>query len=388
MRLHYTPSSGLLGTPGRRPDTRRTVVFVLALNPRLIALATAVPSHVLSTNDVKRLATHVFSSEEFRERNFDVFENAEIETRHTCVSIDWLGQSHSFGERNRLYIEHATRLAAEVSSSALERAGLTARDVDHVVFVSSTGLSTPSMDALLANQLEFRSDIRRTPIWGLGCAGGAVGLSRAREFALADPSARVLLVALELCSVTFLPTDVTKRNLVAASLFGDGAAAAVVVGSTVKQPARGRSLPLELFASHSVLWRDTLDVMGWTIDEVGLHVVFSRDIPAIVREAVRPAVVEFLARHGLTLDDVQHLVAHPGGVKVLRAYAEALEIAPERLHHARDVLRRYGNMSSPSCLFVLERVLQAGDIEPGQRALVTALGPGFSGEFVLMQGAS
>lgn len=360
----------------------------MALNPRLIALATAVPSLVLAQDDVKRFAAQLFSSPGIEGRSFDVFENAEIATRHTCVSLEWLGQPHSFGERNDLYIEHATRLATEVSTAALERSGLAARDVDHVVFVSSTGLSTPSIDAMLANHLEFRGDLRRTPIWGLGCAGGAVGLSRAREFAIADPSARVLLIALELCSITFLPADVTKRNLVAASLFGDGAAAAVITGSAVAPPARAKTPAIELVTSRSVLWRDTLDVMGWTIDGDGLHVVFSRDIPSIVREAVRPALVDFLSAHDLKLEDVHHLVAHPGGVKVLRAYAEALDVAPERLHHARDVLREYGNMSSPSCLFVLERVLAAGDIKPGQRALVTALGPGFSGEFVLMQGVS
>ena len=360
----------------------------MSSNPRLIALATAVPSHALSQEDVKRLATQVFSAAEFRERYFDVFENAEIATRHTCVSLEWLGQPHSFGERNQLYIEHATRLAGEVAAAALERAQLAPRDIDHIVFVSSTGLSTPSIDALIANQLGFRGDVRRTPIWGLGCAGGAVGLARTREFALADPSARVLLVALELCSVTFLPSDATKRNLVASSLFADGAAAAVVVGAKAAQPAHHVSRPLELVASHSVLWPDTLDVMGWSIDGDGLHVVFSRDIPSIVREAVRPALVEFLARHRLTLDDVHHFLAHPGGVKVLRAYAEALAIDPERLRHAREVLRNYGNMSSPSCLFVLERALAAGDIAPGQRALVTALGPGFSAEFVLMSGVA
>ena len=344
---------------------------------------------MVSQDDVKRLAQRLFPvSIAASPRALEVFDNAEIERRHLCVSLEWLGERHPLGERNDLYIENAARLAAQVARSSLDRAGLTPRDVDHIVFVSSTGLATPSIDALLANQLDCRADVRRTPIWGLGCAGGAAGLSRARDFALADPSARVLLVALELCSFTFQPDDDSKRNLVAMAIFADGAAAAVIEGSSAVPRTPVSKRPLEIVASQSVLWKDTLDVMGWSIHGDGLHVVFSRDIPSIVRESVRPSLVSFLGRHGLSLADVQHLVAHPGGVKVLRAYADALEIAPERLHHARDVLRAYGNMSSPSCLFVLERFLAAGDIGPGQRALVTALGPGFSAEYVLLQGAA
>ncbi len=359
----------------------------LTQHPRLTALATSVPPHALSQADVQRLAARLFAATlDANSRLLEVFDNAEITKRHTCVPLEWLEEPHPFGERNDLYISNAVSLGKEVAKAALDRAGLTARDVDHLVFVSSTGLSTPSIDALIANELGFRFDSKRTPIWGLGCAGGAVGLSRARDFALADPSARVLLVALELCSLTFQPEDVTKRNLVAASLFADGAAAAVIVGRDVAiEPGRRT---LEITASQSILWKDTLDVMGWTIDGDGLHVVFSRDIPSIVREKLRPSLAAFLDRQGLAMDDVDHLVTHPGGVKVLRAYAEALGLAPERFQHARDVLREYGNMSSPSCLFVLERFLSTQEIGAGERALVSALGPGFSAEYVLMRGAA
>jgi alkylresorcinol/alkylpyrone synthase len=357
-------------------------------NPRLIALAAAVPPHVVLQDDVKRLAARLFATATGpEERLLDVFDHAEIDRRCTCVPLAWLGEPHTFAEKNDLYVEHATDLGCRVALAAIERAGLSARDVDHVVFVSSTGLATPSVDVLIANQLGFRLDVRRTPIWGLGCAGGAVGLARARDFALADPSARVLLVALELCSLTFQPGDVSKRNVVAASLFGDGAAAAIVVGAERTAPAPTANRALELVSSRSILWRDTTDVMGWTIDGDGLHVVFSRDIPAIVREKVRPSLAAFLDQQGLGIDDVAHLVTHPGGVKVLAAYAETLGLAPEKLEHARDVLRDYGNMSSPSCLFVLERYLAAGTIEAGDHAVVSALGPGFCAEYVLVRGA-
>jgi alkylresorcinol/alkylpyrone synthase len=355
--------------------------------PRLVALATAVPAHVLRQSDARGGAAQLFSGALGADsRLMEVFEHAQIEKRHLCVPLEWFATDHSFAEKNALYLEHAVRLGGEAARKALARANLQPVDIDHVLFISSTGLATPSVDALLANELGFRSDIRRTPIWGLGCAGGAAGLSRARDFALADPSARVLLVALELCSLSFQFHDLSKRSLVAASLFGDGAAAVVVAGSDSEGGTRDGQRPLGLIASQSTLWKDTLDVMGWTVDGAGLHVVFSRDIPTIVRGQVRPSLLAFLERCGLGLAEVRHLVAHPGGAKVLSAYAEALELPATAFRHAREVLRDYGNMSSPSCLFVLERFLDSGEIQAGDHAVVAALGPGFSAEYVLLRG--
>ncbi len=355
--------------------------------PRLVALATAVPEHVLRQEDAEAAAALVFTGAvPHGERLLQVFEHAQIEKRHMCVPLSWFMQPHGLAEKNRLYVEHALRLAADVSRRALAQVGLAPRDVDHVVWVSSTGLSTPSMDALLANELGFRTDIRRVPIWGLGCAGGAGGLARARDFARAEPTAVVLLVSLELCSLTFQLGDLDKRNLVAASLFADGAAAAVVTGAEAPPVETDGRRPLALLASRSTLWKDSLDVMGWTVDGDGLHVVFSRDIPTIVREQVRPSLLEFLEACGLRLEDVRHLAAHPGGVKVLDAYAEALGLPREAFRHSRAVLHDFGNMSSPTCLFVLERFLAAREIGPGEHAIVTALGPGFSAEYVLLRG--
>ena len=336
-------------------------------------------------DDARGLAAQLFSETIARDpRLLEIFANARIEERHVCMPLPWYGSEHSFAEKNDLYVEHGVRLAGEVTARVLERAGLCPRDVDHIVFVSTTGLATPSVDALLADRLDFRVDVRRTPIWGLGCAGGAAGLARARDFALADPSARVLLIALELCSLTFQPGDRSKRNLIAASLFGDGAAAALITGGEVGYTARNGHRPLGILASRSVLWKDTAEVMGWSVDGAGLHVIFSRDIPTIVRDQVRPSLVEFLGKHGLTANAV-HLAAHPGGQRVLEAYAGALGLPAESLRHARAVLRECGNMSSPSCLFVLERFLDSGDVGAGEAVVVAALGPGFAAEYVLLR---
>lgn len=357
--------------------------------PRIIAVATASPPHVLSQVDARQLvAEHFGAALGPGARLLDVFEHARIRQRHLCVPSEWFRSDHTFAEKNQKYVECAVALGSEVASSALARAGLQAIDVDHVVYVSSTGIATPSIDALIANALGFRPDVRRTPVWGLGCAGGAAGLALARDFATADPQARVLLVVLELCSLSFQFEDLSTRTLVAAALFGDGAAATVVTGSECPRGAGLGQRPLSLLASQSTLWKDTTDVMGWTVDGAGLHVVFSRDIPTIVRERVRPSLEGFLAEWGVMLRDIPHLVAHPGGAKVLEAYAESLGLPLESLRHPAAILLEYGNMSSPSCLFVLERFQEAGEIRPGEHAVVAALGPGFSAEYVLLRGES
>jgi alkylresorcinol/alkylpyrone synthase len=368
-----------------------------------VGLATALPSHTVPQSRCRELAGALFGPAFAADGNrlLAVFDSVGIEQRHISMPIEWFEQPHDLGEANAIYIERALELTERAAIAALGQAGLTSTDVDHIVMVSSTGIATPSLDARLANRLPLRGDVRRSPLWGLGCAGGAGGLARARDYALADPEACVLLVAVELCSLTFQHGDLTRQNLVAASLFSDGAAAAVVLGArsplranaTVTRAADARpSSPvtrrgLDLIASRSRLWPETLDVMGWNVDHHGLHVVFSRDIPTIVREWVRPELERFLADHQLSLATLDHVVAHPGGPKVLAAYAESLGVSADAFRHAYAVLRECGNMSSPTCLFVLDRALAAGDIGAGETAVLAALGPGFSSELVLMRGA-
>ncbi|MGH7741245.1 MAG: type III polyketide synthase [Candidatus Eiseniibacteriota bacterium] len=364
----------------------------MALAPQLAGLGTALPSHTVPQSRCRELAGALFGPAFAAEgsRLLAVFDSVGIEQRHISMPLEWYGHAHDLGEANAIYIERALELSASAAISALERAGLSSLDVDHIVLVSSTGIATPSLDARLANLLPLRGNVRRSPLWGLGCAGGASGMARARDYALADPSACVLLIAVELCSLTFQHGDLTRQNLVAASLFSDGAAAAVVLGAASPLRTRGAggsTRRLELKASRSRLWPETLDVMGWNVDRHGLHVVFSRDIPTIVREWVRPELEQFLADHELSLASLDHVVAHPGGPKVLAAYAEALGLPGEAFRHAYAVLRDCGNMSAPTCLFVLERALASGEIGAGQHAVLAALGPGFSSELVLMRGA-
>ena len=362
-------------------------------DPRLVALATAAPEPLVPQAVIRATVERLFANGSATlSRLLQVFDHSGIESRSVCMPLEWYAQPRTFGEQNELYIQHALRLGSDAASRALADAGLSGTHVDHIVYVSTTGLATPSLDARLSLALGCRPDCRRTPLWGLGCAGGAAGVARARDLALADPHAVVLLVAVELCTLTFRHSDRDARNLVATSLFSDGAAAAVVTGARAGAgtpgPGARRRRPLELAASCSTLWPDTLDVMGWDVSEQGLHVVFSRDIPSIARERVKPFLDQFLAREGLALGDVKHMVAHPGGAKVLEAYADSLGWPESGLAHARAELRLHGNLSSPSCLFVLERFLDAGDIGEGDHALLLALGPGFAAESVLLRGAA
>ncbi len=359
-------------------------------NPSILSLATAVPQYSFRQDEVRALAERVFDREGLDRRLLAVFDHRSVGTRNICVPLEWFEQEHTFGEKNALYIRHALDLAQRVTSAALDHALLGPHQIDHVVLVSSTGLATPTLDARLANLLGFRPDIKRTPIWGLGCAGGAAGLARAAEFARAAPESHTLVIAVELCSLAFQPDDDAKLGAVTASLFADGAAAAIVAGpSAWRAPtplARlGRGLTLGILGAQSTLWADSLDVMGWNIDERGLHVVMGREIPSAVSTWIKPALEGFLRQHELSLRDVEHFVAHPGGAKVLDAVAHALELKADALAHSRAVLYEHGNMSSPTCLFVLRRLLDVSGFKPGERALMTAMGPGFSAESLLLE---
>lgn len=348
--------------------------------PNIAAVATAVPPHRILQSEAREFARRHFQSRRRDvERLLPVFDHAGIETRYVCMPPDWYSQPRSFAEKNARYIEWATSLGADVARECLTHAGLRPEEITHVIFVSTTGLATPSIDARLINVLSLGPHVRRTPLWGLGCGGGAAGLSHAAQTARADPEARVLLVAVELCSLTFNHSDASKSNLVATALFADGAAGVLVTGDQAgeKGPA--------ILASRATTWPGSLDVMGWNIDSVGMQVVFSRAIPSIVAEKVRGDMTGFLSSLSLTLSDVAHFVAHPGGVKVIEAYEAALNLTPESTLRTRETLRAYGNMSAPSVLFVLKRLLEDKGARQGDYGILTALGPGFTAENLLLR---
>lgn len=347
--------------------------------PKIAAVATAVPPHRVTQAEARAFAADFFRPHRRDiDRLLNAFDHTGIATRYLTQPMDWFRTSRSFPEKNELYIEWSTRLGARVIADCVRESGIAALDIDHLIFVSTTGLATPSIDSRLLNVCGLSPHVTRTPVWGLGCAGGAAGLALAGRLARADTAARVMLVAVELCGLTFHSDDFSKSNVIAMALFGDGAAGVLVVGDDVS--CNGAAI----VDSASTTWPDSLDVMGWNFDSVGMQVVFSRAIPDIVRTKAHDNVSGFLARTEHRIEDVSHWIIHPGGAKVIAAYEEALPLPDGAMDHARSVLHDYGNMSSPTVLFALKRFLAEGSAQPGDYAVLSALGPGFSAENVLL----
>jgi alkylresorcinol/alkylpyrone synthase len=353
----------------------------------IVSVATALPEFRIQQSEIKEAVQQMFSSSvPHLERLLTIFDHSDIDTRHFCTPLEWFLVPHTVEEKHQLYLSHATALAERAVRDCLAKAGAVPSDIDHIIFVTTTGTATPSIDARLCNRIGFRSNIKRTPIWGLGCAGGAAGLSRASEYVRAFPKQTCLLVAVELCSLTFIRDDASKSNIVATSLFADGAAAALVAGVANTFTVHNdtvRPLPT-IVTTLSTIWPDTLDVMGWDVTNDGLKVVFSKDIPALVTQAMKENVESMLVPLGIALSELRHYVLHPGGMKVLRAYEEALRIQDGGLTAAERVLRSNGNMSSCTVLFVLDEVMKRVP-QHGEYGVAGALGPGFSSELLLLQ---
>ena len=346
--------------------------------PRLLALATATPPYVLDQAEAAAMAAEVFKGKVFRTPDLmSIFENTGIRTRKAARPLAWYGEPHGWPERNEVYLENAQDLYVEVAQKALAAAGLQAGDVGQLVTVSSSGIATPSLEARVAGRMGFRSEVRRTPVFGLGCGGGVAGLALAGRLARANPDQPVLLVVVELSSLAVRPDAATKENIISSALFGDGAAAAVV---SAVPDAAGRAIE----GSGEHLWPDSLDVMGWRIDPVGFGVILSPAVPSFVERRLPEAAQGFLARAGVRPDEVSRYVCHPGGAKVVPAIELALALATGSLDVERQVLAEYGNMSAPTVLFILDRVLNGGSAsaDGSGRLVVSAMGPGFTAQFV------
>lgn len=343
---------------------------------RLLGLATAVPPYRLDQADVIARAEHLFDREASEiDRMMGVYDNAGIESRYSCVPLEWYEHPHGWEEKNRLFLQHAVDLLEQATRDVLDQAGLEPEDIDGIVAVSTTGIATPSLDALLMERMGLRRDVWRLPVFGLGCAGGVLGLARAAAMAVAAPKQKILYLVVELCALTFRRSDQSKSNIIATALFGDGAAAALV-------GCEGEGPEITAWGEHC--WPHSLDIMGWQVADDGLGVVFSRNIPTLVRSGLRPAAETFLRRHGLALDDIARFVCHPGGAKVLEALEEAFGLAPGAMEEGRAVLREFGNMSAATVMFVLRRTLDAAQ---QSRKLLSALGPGFTAGFAVLESA-
>ena len=337
--------------------------------PRLLGIGRAVPPNVMPQTEALDWARSHFSERyPAFERMAPVFANSGIRERQLAMPMEWYFESQDWVTRTTAYRKVAGNLFVEAARNAIANSGLKPDDIDMVVTVSSTGVATPSIEALVHDELGLRPDVVRVPVFGLGCAGGVSGLALAARLAGSQPGARVLFVAVELCTLSFRDDLANKANIVATALFGDGAAAAVL-----STQGDGK---VAVRSSSEHLWPGTLDVMGWDVAPQGLGVIFAQSIPSLVTRQLRPALELLLDRMDTPMDRIGRFVCHPGGTKVITALEDSLELGAGTLDAERDVLADHGNMSAPTVMFVLDRVLARG--KPEHTMLMLALGPGFT----------
>ncbi|WP_335869657.1 type III polyketide synthase [Bacillus sp. 2205SS5-2] len=354
--------------------------------PKIINVETALPPYKITQAKAASFAKNMFA-DSFKniDRLLSIFENSDIQSRYFVQEIDWFQQKHSFEEKNNLFIEKAVELGKKSVEAIIDITdGLSYDNIDAIFTICTSGLATPTIEARIMNLLPFSPHVKRIPIWGLGCAGGAAGLSRAYDYCLAYPKANVLVITVELCSLTFQANDRSKSNFVGTALFADGVACALVSGDNSDVCRHLKEPKPSIVGTLSTLKKDSLDVMGWNVKNEGMFVVFSKDIPSLVSTWLEPNTVGFLNQYGLELEDISIIVAHPGGKKVLDAYQTSLHLSEKQLQLSKQVLNEYGNMSSATVLYVLKEQLKK-KVDRNQYGLAFALGPGFSSELLLLR---
>ena len=340
--------------------------------------ATAVPPYLLTRDVVKKHIKDVFSLDGKRlEAIHTVIDNSQIDQRHSVFPVEYIIEPRPLAQINNEYRVKSFELGLQVTADALAQAEMSPSDVDLLMTVSCTGVMIPSLDAYLAAEMGFRPDVRRLPITELGCAAGAAGLAHAWEYLRAFPNRTALLVAVELPTLTFQRKDFSQANLISAVLFGDGAAGVVVTGREASGP--------RILAAESYLFPDSLDAMGFDLRDSGFHIVLSKDVPQLIREKVKELAEGFLARQGLRREDISAFILHPGGQKLLSFMEAELELSRTDTEFSWDVLRRFGNLSSASVLFILQELLSKREMPSGSYGLLMAFGPGFTAEMILLQ---
>src|SRR5271169_1688648 len=344
----------------------------------IAATATALPPHLITRDDVKYYMGRVFDIPERRlDAMMSIVDNAAVHQRHAIFPIDYTIEPRPLSQTNNEYIEHAIKLGREATERCLSRAQLGPEDIDLIITVSCTGFMIPSLDAPLIHLMGFRSDIRRMPFTELGCAAGAMALSRAADYLQANPGKNVLILAVELPSLTFQRKDISQANLISSILFGDGAAAVIISGKSMPGP--------KILVSETYTFPDSLGAMGFDLRDSGFHILLDKGVPEMIGAKIKALVDGFLGRHGLTQQDIKGWILHPGGARLLGNVEIALGLTKCQTQPSWDILGNVGNLSSATILFILQEWLEKRPLRPGDYAMAAAFGPGFSAEFLLLQ---
>ncbi len=351
---------------------------------RIAAVGRGLPPHYYDQDTLLAALRAQWAGRHYNlERLERLHKNVLVGGRHLALPLAEYARLDTFGKANDAWIRVAQQVGADAVREALTAAGLGAGDVDCLITVSVTGLATPSLDARLVNLLGLPPRVKRLPVFGLGCVAGAAGIARAADYVKAWPDQVAVLLSVELCSLTLQREDLSIPNLIASGLFGDGAAAVVVVGA--ERAAGLASAGPEIVATRSVFYPDTERVMGWDISERGFRIVLSAEVPAMARDHLAADVDRFLADHGLARADVASWVCHPGGPKVLEAIEEGLALPAGALALTWESLREVGNLSSTSVLLVLKETVERHRPPAGSFGVLMAMGPGFCSELVLLR---
>ena len=354
---------------------------------RIAAVSTALPPYVYPqaaiTAEISDLITHDPRKRLLVDR---LHRSSRVETRHLAMPLERYREAHGFTWTNELFVRTATELAERTVRDALDSAGLDPADVDFVMFTSVTGVSAPSVDGLLVARLGLRSDVKRVPMYGLGCVAGAAGIARVQDYLAGHPDDVAVLVSVELCSLTLQHGDDSMGNIVASGLFGDGAAAVVMLGDR-RAEASGVA-GLDVIDTRSRIYPDTEDVIGFDAGETGFRIVLTARVAEVVRDNFGADAAAFLSDNGCRVGDIAHFVAHPGGPRVLETFAETLSLDDDELRLSWESLSRVGNLSSASVLHILADTLASSEQTAGDDTLLFALGPGVSAELVLLRWAA
>jgi alkylresorcinol/alkylpyrone synthase len=344
----------------------------------IAATATALPPYTMTREDVKYYLGRVFDIPDRRlEALMSIADNAQVNKRYSIFPIEYTIEPRPLSKTNEEYIEHAVKLGRQAAEECLQQAGLRPDEVDLIITVSCTGFMIPSLDAHLINLMGFRSNVRRMPFTELGCAAGAMALGRAADYLKAHPGGNVLIIAVELPSLTFQRKDISQANLISSILFGDGAAAVLVSGKAEKGP--------KILVSETYTFPDSLGAMGFDLRDSGFHILLSKDVPEMIGAKIRGLVDGFLERHGRKQEDIKGWILHPGGARLLGNVEKELGLCKCDTQPSWDILGNVGNLSSATILFILQEWLQKRPLKSGEYALAAAFGPGFSAEFLLLQ---
>jgi alkylresorcinol/alkylpyrone synthase len=362
-----------------------------ASSVRIASVASAVPEHRFPQSVITTAFKGYWNAKLEKPEKLDwLHSRVGVDFRHLAFPLDRYPQFSTWGEANAAWLRAAEELGARAIDTALDRAGMSRQDLNALIVVSITGIASPSLDARLINRMTLRPDIKRTPIFGIGCAGGAIGLTRAADYALAYPDHTAAILCVEICSLTMQPEDFSTANLIASGLFGDGAAAVIVTGSrSAHRSSNGSSQSArpgpQILGTGSVFYPDTEEIMGWDISEAGFKIVLSPQLPDLIKGRLAGDIDAFLAKYQLRRTDIGNWVIHTGGPKVLDSIQSTLELKDSDLDRSWECLRQFGNLSSASVLLVLEEVLM-NDLPPqGTYGVLMAMGPGFCLEMILLK---